>query len=154
MLAAAIAVEHEADDDIRADRANHPHVIAKNLLVAPLLERLFDAERETEIDCAREELFRAIEAMCGQQFFGAQHRERHEQLRADLVLPTLTVRRRDQRGAESLAVREIRQHPVVLVVGMRRGHHERPDGIQLPQRELERRLPLQRRNRLQLMLGR
>ncbi len=44
MLTAAVTVEHEADDHIGTDRANHPHVVAEDLLVAPFLERLFDAE--------------------------------------------------------------------------------------------------------------
>ena len=74
-----------------------------------------------------------------QQLLGAQHRERHEQLGADLVLPAFAVRRRHERRAKALAVREVREHRVVLVVRMRRRHHEVADGVELAQRELERR---------------
>ena len=91
--------------------------------------------------------------MRGEQLLGAQHRERHEQLRADLVLPAFAVRRRHQRRAEALAVREVREHRVVLVIRMRRRHHEVADGVELAQREFERRLALQRGNRDELMLG-
>ena len=139
MLAAAVAVEHEADDHVGADRADHAHVVAEDLLVAPLLERLFDAEREAEVDRAREVLLGAVELVRRQQLLGAQHRQRLEQLGADLVLPALAARRRDERRAEALAVREVRQHRVVLVVRMRRRHHEVADGVELAQRELERR---------------
>ena len=147
MLAAAVAVEHEADDHVGTNRADHAHVVAEDLVVAPLLERLFDAEREAEIDRAREELLGAVEAMRREQFLGAQHRERHEQLGANLVLPAFAVRRRDERRAIALAVREVRQHRVVLVVRMRRRHHEVADGVELAQRELERRLALAARRR-------
>ena len=82
----------------------------------------------------------AVEAVGGQQFLRSQHRERHEELGTDFVLPAFAVRGRDQRGAIALAMREVRQHPVVLIVGMRRRHHERADGIELAQCELEGRL--------------
>ena len=152
MLAAALAVEHEADDDVGADRADHAHVVAEDLLVAPLLERLLDAERKAEVDRAREVLLGAVEAVGRQQLLGAQHRQRLEQLRADLVLPAFAAGRRHQRRPHPLAVRVIGQHRVVLVVGMRRRHHEVADRVELAQRQLERRYAAQRRDRLQLVL--
>ena len=107
-----------------------------------------------KINRAREELFRAVEPMRRRQFLRAQHRERHEQLGANLVLPAFTVRGRHQRRAESLAVREIRQHRVVLVVWVGRGHHEGPDGVQFAQRQLQCWFTAERRHWLQLVLGR
>jgi hypothetical protein len=121
--------------------------------VAPLLQRLFDAERGSKINRAREVLIGAVELVRGQQFFRAQHRERHEQLGANLVLPAFAMRRRDERRAVSLPVREVRQHRVVLVVWMGRRHHEVADGVELPHGELQRRLALQRGDRHQLVLG-
>jgi hypothetical protein len=90
--------------------------------------------------------------MSGKKLLGAQHRERHEQLRANLVLPTFTMRRGYERRAIALAVREVGQHRVVLVVGMRRRHHEVTDSVELAQCEFQRRLALEGGDGNELML--
>jgi hypothetical protein len=72
--------------------------------VTPLLERLLDAERVAEVDGACEVLIGAVKAVRGRQFFGAQDRQRLEQLGANLVLPAFAVRRRDERCPEALAM--------------------------------------------------
>ena len=147
MLAAAIAVEHEADDHVGANGANVSYVVAEDFVVTPLLERFFDAERVPEINGAREILIRAVKPVRGEQFLRAQHRQRHEQLGANLVLPALTVGRRDERRAIALPMREVGQHSVVLVIRMRGRHHEVADGVELAQLQLERGLTAQLRDR-------
>ncbi len=152
MLAAAGAVEDEADDHVRTNRANHPHVVAENFLLAPLLERLLDAERVAEVDGAGEVLLRPVELVGAQQLLGSQHRQRFEQLRSDLVLTAFAARGGDERRAIPHAVAVVRQHPVVLVVGMRRRHHQIADGVELAQHQFERGLAAQGGHRLQPML--
>ena len=87
--------------------------------MAPLLDRLLRAEREAEIDGAREVLLGAVPAMRRQQLLGPQDADRVEQLRADLVLPAVAARRGDERDAHPEPARVQRQHGVVLVVGVR-----------------------------------
>jgi hypothetical protein len=152
MLAAAGTVEHEPDDDVGADRADHPDVVAEDLLLAPFLERLVDAERIAEIDRAGEVLVGAVEAMRRQQLLAAQHGERLEQLRADLVLPAVAARRGDERGAEPHAMRVIRQQAVVLVVRMCRRHHQIADGVELAEHDVERWRAAERADGKQAML--
>ncbi len=152
VLSAALAVEHEADNDLRPEGADHADVVAEDLLLAPLLQRLLDGEREPEVHRAREVLFRAVVAMRRQQLLGAQHGERLEQFGANLVLPAFTARGGDQRGPHALAVPVVGQHRVVLVVGVRGGHHERAHRVELAEGELECGHAAQRRDWLQLML--
>ena len=119
---------------------NHADVVAEDLLLAPLLEGLVHAEGIAEVHGAREVLLGAVIAVRGEQFFGAQHRKRFEQLGPDLVLATFATRRGNQRGAKAVAVSVKRQHGVVLVVRMRGRHHEIADRIQLAEHQRQRRL--------------
>ena len=152
MLAAALAVVDEAHHHVGPDGADHAHVVAEDGLAAPLLERLLDAEREAEVDRAREVLLGAVELVHRRQFFGAQHGERFEDLRADLVLPAFAARGGDERRAEALRVPVVGEQRVVLVVGMRRGHHHVAHRVELAQGELERGPPGERGHRLQPVL--
>ena len=140
VLPAAGAVGAHRDDHVGPRHANQPDVVAEDLVVAPLLERLLDAEREAEVHGAREELLGAVEAVRGQQLLGAQHAERLEQLRADLVLAAVAARRRREHDAQPLPVALHRQQRVVLVVGMRGRVHDRADGGELPEHQREPRL--------------
>src|SRR5439155_12655104 len=90
---------HQRDHDIGTDRANEPDEIARNFVASPLLERLVDAERVAEVDCAREVLFGAVESMERRELLGSQHAERFEELRTDLVLATIAARGGRERGA-------------------------------------------------------
>src|SRR2546428_312277 len=138
MLAARVARRWKRDDDVGADHANQPHVVGGDLVTAPLLERLFDAERVAEIDRAREVLVRAVEPVQRRQLLRSQYAERLEDFRADFVLAAVAARRRRERRAIALTAIEHHQQPVVLVVGMRRGVHEDADVRQMPQGEPER----------------
>ena len=126
------------DDDVGARHADQAHVIADDLVTSPFLERLFDAERVAEVDRAREVLLGRVEAMHRRELFGAQHRERIEQLRADLVLAAVAARRRRQNGAHALPAIQLHVQRVVLVVGMGRRLHEDAGVAQLAQRQPER----------------
>ena len=142
VLAAGVAGRRQRDDHVRTNRANQAHVVGGDLVASPLLERLVDAERVAEIDRAREVLLGAVEAVQRRELAGAQHAERLENLRADLVLAAVAARRRRQRRAVSLSAIQHHQQPVVLVVGMRRGVHEDAGVGEMPQRESERDVPL------------
>ena len=109
---------------------------------APFLERLFDAEREAEVDRAREVLLGAVEAMERGELLGPQHAERLENLRADFVLPAVAAGRRRERRAIALSAIQHHEQPVVLVVGMRGGYHEDAGVAKMPQRQTERDVPL------------
>ena len=142
MLAAGVAGRRQRDDDVGTNRANQPHVVGGDLLAAPLLERLVDAERVAEVDRAREVLLGAVEAVQRGELAGAQHAERLEDLRADLVLAAVAARRGRQRRAIALAAVQHHQQPVVLVVGVRGGVHEDAGVAEVPQHQAERDVPL------------
>ena len=148
MLATTRPRRRQRDHDVGADGANHADVVAQDLVVPPLLQRFLRAEREAEVHGAREVLLGAVPAVRREQLLGAQHADRVEQLRADLVLAAVAARGRHQRDAHPLPARVERQHRVVLVVGMRRRVHEGADGRQLAQRQAETDLPLRVRERL------
>ncbi len=120
------------------DGADVPDEIADDLVAPPLLDRLLEAERVAEVDRAREVLLRAVEPVNGEQLLGAQHAERLEDLRPDLVLAAVAARRGHEHRPHALAVAHHREKRVVLVVGMRGRFHERPDRAQLAQHEAER----------------
>ena len=152
MLAAALAVEDEADDHVGTDRADHPHVVAEDLLLAPLLERLFDAERVAEVDRAREVLLGAVER-CAPSSSSVRSTASASNSSGPISFcppsPRVAVTS-DVRKPLPCAV--VRQHRVVLVVGMRRRHHQVADGVELAQHQLERRLAAQGGDRLQPVL--
>ena len=143
VLASVVAGRAHREDDVRADHPDEPDVVGRDLVLAPLLERLVDAERVAEIHGAREVLFRAVEPMERRKFLRAQHAERFENFGADLVLPAVSPCGRGERRPEALSPIEHDQQPVVLVVGMgRRFHHDARVG-EVPQSEPERRMPLE-----------
>jgi hypothetical protein len=74
------------------------------ILRAPLGQRLVDAEGVAEIHGAGEVLVGAVEPVCREQLFGAQHRERFEQLGTDLVLAALAARGGHERRPEPFPV--------------------------------------------------
>jgi len=92
MLSAAGAIGAHRDHHVGPREADQPHVVADDLVLAPLLERLVDAERVAEVHCAREELLGAVDAVRSQQLLGAQHAERLENLGADLILSAVAAR--------------------------------------------------------------
>ena len=59
-------------DDIGANGADQPHIVADDLISSPLLERLVDINRVAEIDRAGEVLLRAVEAVQRGALFGPQ----------------------------------------------------------------------------------
>jgi len=77
--------------------------------------------------------------MHGEQFLGAQHAERLSDLGTDLVLAAVAARGGDEDGAHALAEAEQREQPVVLVVWMRVGLHERAGARELAEQQFERR---------------
>ena len=138
MLAAALrVVPHEADDDVGPDLANPVDVVLEDLVAVPALVRLVTAEREAEVHGAREVLLGAVDPVRREQFLGAQHGQRLEDLRADLVLAAVAARGGDQRRPHPVLEPVPREQRVVLVVRVRRRHHQAADGAELPEDEAE-----------------
>jgi hypothetical protein len=138
MLPAPFPAADEADDDVRTDRTNVADEIAQDLVVAPPVERFLDAERVAEVDRAREVLLGAVDPVRRVQFLGAQHAERLEDLRADLVLAAVAARRRHEHRPHPLPEAQFSQQRVVLVVRMRGGLHVGADGVELAQHQAQR----------------
>ncbi len=145
-------VPDEADDDVRADRADPVDVVLEDLLAIPALERLVTAEGVPEVHRAREVLLGAVHAVRGEQFLGAEDGERLEDLGPDLVLAAIAARGGDQRRPHAVLVPVARQQRRVLVVGVRRRHHQAADRAQLPQHEPERRVVGMLRDGLEAVL--
>ena len=71
MMAVSVArrAGKSGDDDFRTEVTDDPNVIAEDLIVIPLRERVFGRFRKTEFVVRREKLLRAIEAARRHQFF-------------------------------------------------------------------------------------
>ena len=152
MLPSPSAFGAHRHDDIRPKRPDVPDEVSQDLLMAPLLERFLLAERVAEVHRAREVLLRAVEAMRDEQFLGAKHPQRIEELSSDLVLSAVAACGCDERHARTDVTRVERQHRIVLVVGMRRHVDDRADGRQLPQGQRQRRRAGQVGERLDAIL--
>src|SRR5439155_5046645 len=103
MLPAAFARRRQRDHDVGTDHSHQPHVIRRDLVAAPFLESLLDAERESKVDRAGEILLGAVEAVQRLELLGSQDAERLENLRTDLVLSAVATRRRRVRCSIALA---------------------------------------------------
>ena len=134
---AAASLNIHGDDDIGPEHAPQPDIIADNVLPSPLLDCFLRAERVMKLECAREILLGAVDAVRREQFGGAQHGEVVEQLRADFVLPAVAAIVLQIDHAQPHAVSEIREQRVGLVVGVRGGLQERAGDAQLTKRETE-----------------
>ena len=154
VLPAALAAAKEAGDHVWAERPDMTDVVADDLVMAPLLDRFFHAERKSEVHRSREELLRPVEAMDSQELLRPQDAERLKELRANLVLAAVAAGRRDEHRPHPLAVPQHRKKPVVLVVRVRIGLHERPDRGELPEHQLQRNLARQLSNGLRAELSR
>src|SRR3954468_21302208 len=97
MLSATPAAPQKPDHEIRPNGGDMPPGIADDLIVAPLFDRLLDAEREPEINRAREILLRPVEPMDRQKLFRPQHAKCLKEFRPNFVLSTTAARRRDER---------------------------------------------------------
>ena len=142
MLPAAGARRRHGRNHVRPDHADEMNEIAGDLVAAPFLERLVEAEREAEVDGAGEVLLGAVEAVERGQFLGPQNAERFEDFGADLVLAAVAARRRRQGRAIAHPSIQLHEQPVVLVVGMRVRVHVDAGVGEMAQREAERHMAL------------
>jgi len=83
MLAAAGTGRRQRGHHVRADCANQADEVARDLVLAPFLEGLIDAEGVAEIDRPGEVLLGAVEAMNRGELLGAEHAERLEDFWTD-----------------------------------------------------------------------
>ena len=138
MQAAAGADGIHPDDDIGARHADQPDVIADDFVPSPLLHRLFDAERVTEVDRAGEILLGRVEPMHRFELSGSQHCQWVVQLGPDLVLPAVASCRGRQNRAHALPAIQVHVQRVVLVVGMGGRLHEHRCAVELAQDQAQR----------------
>ena len=131
MAIALIALEARQQHE-RTARANHPHHIAQHGFLAPLLEGLFEPLREAVVDHRGEVLLvDAVVAIGHAQFFSANQAEPVEELRADGVVARLAAVEGHERQPRAVLAAQPRDHPAVLVIGMRGGVHHARCGARL-----------------------
>ena len=70
----------------------------------------------------------------GQKFLRTQHAEQRALLRAEQVLPALAARAGEIAGAQFQSARAVREHGIVLVVGVRADHQHAAQHVQFRQR--------------------
>src|SRR5579872_384218 len=106
------------EDHIGPESADDAHYIGKNLLAVPDIERLAIIFGETEVDGAREKLFRAIHAPRLQQFVRPNHAQFRALFRTDQILAAIAARDREVSGAQRPSAGQESQQPVIFVIGM------------------------------------
>ena len=100
------------DDHVGLEAADVPHHVGQDRVVSPDLQRLGWTFRKSEVDCAREELFAAVDATRVEKLLRAEDAEELAFFIADEVLSAIAARHRKIRGA---------QQPIVGEVGNERG---------------------------------
>ena len=105
----ALARRGEArDDHVGAEAAYDPDHVGEHFVVAPDAEGLFGRLGEAEVNGAREELLRAVDATRGQKLLRAHESEQLALLRAEKVLAAVAARERKIGRAHASTAREIR----------------------------------------------
>src|SRR5919106_6998459 len=127
VLPAARAVGPHHQNHVGTRLADQTNVVAHDLVLAPLLERLLDAEGVSKVDGAGEELLCTVEPMGCEKFLRAEHTQCLEQLGTDLVLTAVAASGCREHHSESLSMALHRQERVVLVVGMSGRMHDGAD---------------------------
>ena len=121
----AVAVARSAvkagDDDVRPVEPHDANAIAQHILLAPVLERLVHALRESEIGHAGKELVNAVISAGCQEFLGAHQAQRVEQLRSDEVRAAFAAVEREQPRTHALGAGEPGDERPVLIVRMSGG---------------------------------
>jgi len=137
MLAVAVArsTAKSQDDDVGTEAADHPDNVAEDLIVTPLLETFLGCFGESEIDGARKELLRAVDAPRREQLLGANDAELVALFGADQVLSALASREREITGAHLAPTRQIGEQGRVFVIGMSGDHEHAANDVQAIERE-------------------
>ena len=107
------------DDHVRPELADEAHDVGHHLLPVPNSQRLEVILGKTEIHRARKILPPAVHAPRREQFLGADDAQFIAELRAEHVLAAVAARERKIGHAIIAAAREIGEHLVVFIVGMR-----------------------------------
>ena len=137
MLAVAVArrAAEAQDDHVGTEAADHPNHVAEDFVAAPLLETFLGRFGEAEIDGAREELLRAVDAPGRQQLLGADDAELVALFGADQILPAFAARQRKIAGAHLAPARQISEQRGVFVIGMRGDHQHAADDVEAIERQ-------------------
>ena len=107
------------DDHIGPECADHAHHVAEHFLLSPFRETFIGRFAVAEIHRAGEELFATIDPPCFEQFLRTNDPERITKLRSDQVLSAFAAREAQVCRAHFPAIREPRDQPRVLIIGMR-----------------------------------
>jgi hypothetical protein len=134
------------DDHVGTEAPDHPDHIAENFFAAPFLETFLGRFGESEIDGAREELFRAVDTPGREQLLGTNDAELVALFGADEVLTAFASRQREVAGAHFSTTRQIGEQCGVFVVGMRGNHEHAADDVEA----IERKTRLRRSRQLTL----
>ena len=135
--AAASAGRVHRQNHVGTSRPDEAHVVADNLVPAPLLQRFFDAERIAEVDRAGEVLLGRIEAVHRLELFGSQHGECIVDLGADFILAAVAPSRRRENRAGTPPSIQVDVKRVVLVIRVRGRLHEYGGRVELAQHQAE-----------------
>ena len=110
------------DDDLRPERANDLDRVLEDRVLRPVLVRLVDRFRESEIEGASEILVAAVDAPRGQQLLGADHPEHRAKLVADQILSAVAATQRQIRRLDVARLGEVGDELGVFVVRVRADH--------------------------------
>jgi hypothetical protein len=124
--------------DVRPQRADVMDQVADNLVASPFLDHFFGVEGVPVVDRAREVLFRAVEAVGGQQLGRAQHTDDRETVPARSRFARLRRGSSADQSTAGPAMCEQREQRVVFVVRVRRHLLERAGDIQPSNGEAQR----------------
>jgi len=139
MLAVAVGgfAHEDGRDDERAIEADGADGVVEDAVVGPLGEGFFFRFREAEIDFGTEELVDAHGAVGGEEFLGADEAEGILEVGGHEVLAAFAAVEGEGGDARALAAGEVREHAVILVVGVGDDEHEGGAGAKLAEELLE-----------------
>ena len=138
-------------DHIRAEAANVPDHVAQYLFAGPFCERFVGGFGKSEIDGSCEVLLRAVNAPRRKEFLGTDDAQFIALFRTNQILAAFASGQGQVGRANVLAARQVREHHLPVVIGMRAYHHDVAEGQQPLQRlanlDFPRQKPLRPRGR-------
>ncbi len=124
------------DDHVGLKLADDPHHVGHNLVFVPQFQGFVGGFRVAEVDGPGKELLAAVEAAGLDELLGAHHAEQLANLRTDQVLSAVATGERQIAGVHQAGLRQVADHHLVLVVGMRRYVERAAQHVEFVQRQL------------------
>ena len=119
------------DDQVWLEIPDHANHVVQHLLLLPDLQGLIRVLGIAEVIGPGEELLSSIRLACPEQLVGADDPQQLADLGADQVLPPVSPRDREVGRARVHLVREIGDHPGVLIIRVRRNVEHRTQKVEL-----------------------